>query len=297
MVLLGFLDWEKHRRDTGQAALLDPGDPAGPAAAQRAHRVLLPVPAPGRPVLRGAAVPLDRARALGHRHRRADPAAVDHAGDRRRRHPQAVPAGVAPAGVASSGSSCCSSVWSCSSPRSTPGPAPRSSPGRCSSPGSASARSASQLGAVTVSALPDEQSGEVGGLQNTFSNLGISIGTALAGRGPHVRAHRVVLLRHREQPGGARRTSPRRRRPSSRAACRSSPTPTSRARSTTPGCRATTADRHRRRERRGPPRRRCARRSACSRVLALVALFLSGSIPTTPVGVDADDATPADHTT
>jgi hypothetical protein len=40
---------------------------------------------------------------------------------------------------------------------------------------------ASQLGAVTVSALPDEQSGEVGGLQNTFSNLGISIGTAFAG--------------------------------------------------------------------------------------------------------------------
>jgi MFS family permease len=40
---------------------------------------------------------------------------------------------------------------------------------------------ASQLGAVTVSALPDELSGEVGGLQNTFSNLGISLGTALAG--------------------------------------------------------------------------------------------------------------------
>ena len=40
---------------------------------------------------------------------------------------------------------------------------------------------ASQLGAVTVSALSDEQSGEVGGLQNTASNLGISIGTALAG--------------------------------------------------------------------------------------------------------------------
>ena len=40
---------------------------------------------------------------------------------------------------------------------------------------------ASQLGAVTVSALFDEQSGEVGGLQNTFSNLGLSIGTALAG--------------------------------------------------------------------------------------------------------------------
>jgi MFS family permease len=40
---------------------------------------------------------------------------------------------------------------------------------------------ASQLGAVTVSAVPDEQSGEVGGLQNTFSNLGISLGTALSG--------------------------------------------------------------------------------------------------------------------
>jgi MFS family permease len=40
---------------------------------------------------------------------------------------------------------------------------------------------ASQLGAVTVSSVADEQSGEVGGLQNTASNLGISIGTALAG--------------------------------------------------------------------------------------------------------------------
>ena len=40
---------------------------------------------------------------------------------------------------------------------------------------------ASQLGAVTVSAVPDEQTGEVGGIQNTFTNLGASIGTALAG--------------------------------------------------------------------------------------------------------------------
>ena len=40
---------------------------------------------------------------------------------------------------------------------------------------------ASQLGAVTVSAVPDEQSGEVGGLQNTGAQLGASIGTALAG--------------------------------------------------------------------------------------------------------------------
>jgi len=40
---------------------------------------------------------------------------------------------------------------------------------------------ASQLGAVTVSAVPDEQSGEIGGIQNTVTNLGASIGTALAG--------------------------------------------------------------------------------------------------------------------
>ena len=40
---------------------------------------------------------------------------------------------------------------------------------------------ASQLGSVTVSSVPDERSGEVGGLQNTLPNLGASIGTALAG--------------------------------------------------------------------------------------------------------------------
>jgi len=40
---------------------------------------------------------------------------------------------------------------------------------------------ASQLGSVTVSAVPDERSGEVGGLQNTVTNLGASVGTALAG--------------------------------------------------------------------------------------------------------------------
>jgi MFS family permease len=40
---------------------------------------------------------------------------------------------------------------------------------------------ASQLGSVTVSAVPDDQSPAVGGLQNTATNLGASIGTALAG--------------------------------------------------------------------------------------------------------------------
>jgi MFS family permease len=40
---------------------------------------------------------------------------------------------------------------------------------------------ASQLGAVTVSAVPDSESPEVGGLQNTVTNLGASLGTALVG--------------------------------------------------------------------------------------------------------------------
>jgi Na+/melibiose symporter-like transporter len=40
---------------------------------------------------------------------------------------------------------------------------------------------ASQLGAVTVSAVPDSESAEVGGLQNTATNLGASLGTALIG--------------------------------------------------------------------------------------------------------------------
>ncbi|MFC0456279.1 MFS transporter [Arthrobacter liuii] len=39
----------------------------------------------------------------------------------------------------------------------------------------------SQLGAITVSAVPDSQSAEVGGLQNTTTNLGASLGTALIG--------------------------------------------------------------------------------------------------------------------
>jgi hypothetical protein len=40
---------------------------------------------------------------------------------------------------------------------------------------------ASQLGSVTVSSVPDEQTDQVGGLQNTITNLGISVGTALSG--------------------------------------------------------------------------------------------------------------------
>lgn len=40
---------------------------------------------------------------------------------------------------------------------------------------------ASQLGAITVSAVSEDQAAEVGGLQNTATNLGASMGTALIG--------------------------------------------------------------------------------------------------------------------
>jgi MFS family permease len=40
---------------------------------------------------------------------------------------------------------------------------------------------ASQLGATTVSSFPDSMSAEIGGLQNTFTNFGASLGTALVG--------------------------------------------------------------------------------------------------------------------
>ena len=77
----------------------------------------------------------------------------------------------------------------------------RSSSSRCCSIGLGMGALASQLGAVTVSAVPDEQSAEVGGVQNTMTNLGASLGTALAG------SIMIAALRRRSSP-----TSPRTRR-------------------------------------------------------------------------------------
>ena len=93
---------------------------------------------------------------------------------------------------------------------------------------------ASQLGAVTVSAVPDDQSPEVGGVQNTMTNLGASLGTALAGSIMIAAARRRRSSRTSQQsPAIPTAVKSSRRRSSSRAACRSSPTPTSRPRSTT----------------------------------------------------------------
>ena len=78
-------------------------------------------------------------------------------------------------------SCCCSPGWCCWSPCSTSAPALEVITGPLLLVGSGLGAMASQLGSVTVSAVPDEQSGEVGGLQNTGTQLGASIGTALAG--------------------------------------------------------------------------------------------------------------------
>jgi EmrB/QacA subfamily drug resistance transporter len=59
---------------------------------------------------------------------------------------------------------------------------------------------ASQLGAVTVSAVPDDQSPEVGGVQNTMTNLGASMGTALAGSVMIVALSSAFLANIQENP-------------------------------------------------------------------------------------------------
>ncbi len=62
---------------------------------------------------------------------------------------------------------------------------------------------ASQLGSVTVSSLPTSESGEVGGIQNTVTNLGASIGTALAGTVLIAVLTTTFLGARLERPGGA----------------------------------------------------------------------------------------------
>ena len=60
---------------------------------------------------------------------------------------------------------------------------------------------ASQLGAVTVSAVSDKETAEVGGLQNTATNLGASMGTALIGSVLIATLSTVGADRRRRQPG------------------------------------------------------------------------------------------------
>ena len=83
---------------------------------------------------------------------------------------------------------------------------------------------ASQLGSVTVSAVPDERSGEVGGLQNTLTNLGISISTALTGAVLIAALQQLLPHRRRTESGRAPAGQKRGAASSSPAGSRSSPT-------------------------------------------------------------------------
>ena len=141
---------------------------------------------------------------------------------------------------------------------------------------------ASQLGAVTVSAVPDEQSGEVGGIQNTGTQLGASIGTALAGA-VLISALTASFLTGSRTTRPSPTVSPPRRRRSSPAASRSSPTPTSRPRSPTRTSRPKTADAI---VKTNEQSRIDGLRVAVSilALFALIALLFTGGIPTIQPG-------------
>ena len=181
-VLLGFLAWERRSRDRGKPVLMDPAIAAEPGAPRRAHVVLLPVPPAGGPVLLGAAVPVGRARAVGGRETgvRLLPLSVTLLA-RRGRDPEAASRMCHLGGSYGSASWRCSWASWCWSPPSSFGAGPEIVTWPMLLAGLGVGALASQLGSVTVSAVPDAQTAEVGGLQNTVTNLGASIGTALAG--------------------------------------------------------------------------------------------------------------------
>ncbi len=179
-VLFGFLAWEKHRRDTGQAALLDPAILRVPLLRSGITAFFFQY------LLQAGlffAVPLFLSIALGL-------SAIDTG---LRILPLSITLVIAAVGVPK--------VFPHASPRRVAqvgffmlflglvvfvaaldvGAGPEIITWPMLLAGLGIGMLASQLGAVTVSSVPDEQSGEVGGLQNTASNLGISIGTALAG--------------------------------------------------------------------------------------------------------------------
>ncbi|MGZ8752153.1 MAG: MFS transporter [Acidimicrobiia bacterium] len=179
-VLFGFLSWEQHRRDTGQAALLDPAILRVPLLRSGVIAFFFQY------LLQAGlffAVPLFLSIALGL-------SAIDTGV---RILPLSITLVIAAVGIPK--------VFPHASPRRVSqlgflalflglvvfvaaldaGAGPEIVTWPMLISGLGIGMLASQLGAVTVSSVPDEQSGEVGGLQNTASNLGISIGTALAG--------------------------------------------------------------------------------------------------------------------
>ena len=226
--------------------------------------VLLHVPRAGRAVLRRAAVPVGRARPVGDRDRRAAAAALAHAAAGRGRRPEAAARTPRRAGSSSSGSLLCSPASCCWSACSTSAPGRRSSPGRCCSPAPGSARWPRSSAASPCRRSPTSRAARSAALQNTGTQLGASIGTALAGamlisaltasfftgiqNNPDVPDNVAVegADRARERRAVHLRRGPRRRRSTTRA---SRPRPPTRSSTRTPR----------------PGSTACARRSPCSR--------------------------------
>ena len=142
---------------------------------------------------------------------------------------------------------------------------------------------ASQLGAVTVSAVSDEETAEVGGLQNTATNLGASMGTALIGSVLIATLSTAALTGVAESPDDPATRSRPRSPPSWSAGCRSSPTRSSQTALADAGVPPGRRGRHRRDQRRRPAE---ALQVAFALVglVAIGALFITGRIPTVPPG-------------
>ena len=141
---------------------------------------------------------------------------------------------------------------------------------------------ASQLGAVTVSAVPDDQSPEVGGVQNTMTNLGASIGTALAGSILIAAADHGVPDEHRGEPG-----DPGRGEVAGQVELAGGVPFVSDAdlEAALDDAGVDLGDHGRGTRRlRGRPHRRPAVRTGDPRTARIVALFLAQTIPTRPIG-------------
>ena len=176
-----FVCWESRRIKRGEGALVEPAMLRNLQLRSGVMSFLFMFLIQAGMFFVVAAVPVGRARALGDRDRRPAAAAVALAARVRHRRPEAAPRREPAAGRPRSASCCCSRASCCWSRCSTSASGPEIVTWPLLLAGAGLGAMASQLGAVTVSAVPDEQSGEVGGLQNTGTQLGASIGTALAG--------------------------------------------------------------------------------------------------------------------
>ena len=226
-----FFRWEAHRESAGQGAAHPPGHASQPPARRRPDDVLLPVPRPGRLLLRGPALPVGRPRPVRARDRCPAAAAVDHPARRRDRRSRASCPNVSPRLVVRGGALALLAGIVVLLGALDAGAGAEIVFVPMLLVGLGIGALASQLGAVTVSAVPDEQSAEVGGVQNTMTNLGASLGTALAGSILIAALTTSSFLSNITAIPAIPAEVTSQARWSSRAACRSCPTPTSRPRS------------------------------------------------------------------